>query len=163
MQETWIWSLGQEDPLEKEMVPIPVFLPGKSHGQMKLMYITIPFRDVLSSCLGSSERLDDHMHVFKRVTVPDEKSSFPGVHPGMALPCFSFKSSPCSWHMQWSSQGDGCSSCSTQEGACVSQMLLPSMATGHGWSSRDGEHFTLLSQSTLALGNFEKKEKKGCQ
>ena len=42
-------------------------------------------------------------------------------------------------------------------------LLLPSMATGHGWSSRDGEHFTLLSQSTLALGNFEKKEKKGCQ
>ena len=42
-------------------------------------------------------------------------------------------------------------------------MLLPPMATGHGWSSRDGEHFTLLSQPTLALGNFEKKEKKGCQ
>lgn len=52
------------------------------------MYITIPFINILtlSSCLGSSERLDNHMHVFKRVTVPDEKSSFPGVHPGMALP-----------------------------------------------------------------------------
>ena len=34
-----------------------------------------------------------------------------------------------------------------------------SMASGHGWSSRDGEHFTLLSQPTLALGNFEKREK----
>ena len=33
MHETWIQSLGQEDPLQKEMQPIPVFLPGNSHGQ----------------------------------------------------------------------------------------------------------------------------------
>ena len=29
--------LGQEDPLEKEMAPTPVFLPGKSHGQRILV------------------------------------------------------------------------------------------------------------------------------
>ena len=30
-------SLGQEDPLEKEMVkPTPGFLPGKSHGERSL-------------------------------------------------------------------------------------------------------------------------------
>ena len=28
MQETWIWSLGGKDPLEKEMATTPVFLPG---------------------------------------------------------------------------------------------------------------------------------------
>ena len=28
MQEIQVWSLCQEDPLEKEMQPIPVFLPG---------------------------------------------------------------------------------------------------------------------------------------
>ena len=33
MQETWVWSLGQEDPLE---YPTPVFLPGKSPGQRSL-------------------------------------------------------------------------------------------------------------------------------
>ena len=33
MQETHVQSLGQEDPLEKEMATNPVFLPGKSHGQ----------------------------------------------------------------------------------------------------------------------------------
>ena len=33
MQETWVRSLGQEDPLEKEMV---VFLPGEFHGQRSL-------------------------------------------------------------------------------------------------------------------------------
>ena len=33
MQETRVQSLGQEDPLEKEWPPTPVFLPGESHGQ----------------------------------------------------------------------------------------------------------------------------------
>ena len=36
MQETWVWSLGWEDPQEKGMVPTPVFLPGESHGQRRL-------------------------------------------------------------------------------------------------------------------------------
>ena len=36
MQETWVWSLGQENPLEEEMQPTPVFLPGESHGQRSL-------------------------------------------------------------------------------------------------------------------------------
>ena len=31
-QEMWIWSLGQEDPLDKEMATTPVFLPGKYYG-----------------------------------------------------------------------------------------------------------------------------------
>ena len=29
LQETWVQSLGQEDPLEKGMEPTPVLLPGK--------------------------------------------------------------------------------------------------------------------------------------
>ena len=33
VQETWVQSLAQEDPLEKEMASIPLFLPGKFHGQ----------------------------------------------------------------------------------------------------------------------------------
>ena len=37
MQETWVQSLGQEDPLEKEMATTPVFLPGKYHGQRSLV------------------------------------------------------------------------------------------------------------------------------
>ena len=36
-QETWVWSLGGKDPLEKEMAPTPVFLPGESHGQRNLV------------------------------------------------------------------------------------------------------------------------------
>ena len=50
MLETWIWSLGRKDPLEKEMATDssilawrrkwllnPVFLPGEFHGQRSLM------------------------------------------------------------------------------------------------------------------------------
>ena len=33
--ETWVESLGQEDPLEKGL-PIPIFLPGEFHGQRSL-------------------------------------------------------------------------------------------------------------------------------
>ena len=33
MWETWVWSLGREDPLEKgKATPTPVFWPGESHG-----------------------------------------------------------------------------------------------------------------------------------
>ena len=35
MWETWVQSLGQENPLEKESTP--VFLPGKSHGLRRLV------------------------------------------------------------------------------------------------------------------------------
>ena len=31
MRETWVQSLGKEDPLEWQ--PTPVFLPGESHGR----------------------------------------------------------------------------------------------------------------------------------
>ena len=30
--ETWVQSLGWEDPLEKERLPTPVFWPGEFHG-----------------------------------------------------------------------------------------------------------------------------------
>ena len=30
MRETWVRSLGWEDPLEKGRLPTPVFLPGES-------------------------------------------------------------------------------------------------------------------------------------
>ena len=36
VQETRVRSLGQEDPLEKEMVTHSSFLPGESHGQRSL-------------------------------------------------------------------------------------------------------------------------------
>ena len=37
MQETWVQSLGREDPLEEEMVTTPVFLSGELHGQKSVV------------------------------------------------------------------------------------------------------------------------------
>ena len=36
MKKIWVYSLGQEEPLEKGMAPTPVFLPGQFHGQGSL-------------------------------------------------------------------------------------------------------------------------------
>ena len=36
-QDTGGRSLGQEDPVEKERQPTPIFLPGKVHGQRSLV------------------------------------------------------------------------------------------------------------------------------
>ena len=36
MKETWVWSLGCEDPLEKKWQSTPVFLPREFHGQRSL-------------------------------------------------------------------------------------------------------------------------------
>ena len=36
MQEMWVRSLGQEDPLEKDMATPSIFLPGESHRQRGL-------------------------------------------------------------------------------------------------------------------------------
>ena len=37
MPDICVWSLGQEDPLEKGMLPNPVFLPREFHGQRSLV------------------------------------------------------------------------------------------------------------------------------
>ena len=36
MQKTWVQSLDQKDPLEKEQLPTPVFWSGEFHGQRSL-------------------------------------------------------------------------------------------------------------------------------
>ena len=37
MQETWVQSFDWEDPLEEAWEPIPIFLPGETHGQRSLV------------------------------------------------------------------------------------------------------------------------------
>ena len=48
MQETWVQSLGQEDPLEKGMATHSSILPGKSHG----------WRSLVGYSLGSHKKSD---------------------------------------------------------------------------------------------------------
>ena len=59
MRETWVRSLGQEDPLKKEMAPTPVFLPGESHGRRSLVGCSPWGRKEL----GTTERLHFHFQI----------------------------------------------------------------------------------------------------
>ena len=57
VQETWVQSLGQEDPLAtREWLPTPVFLPGESHGQKSLA----GYRPKGCKELDTTEQLSTH-------------------------------------------------------------------------------------------------------
>ena len=57
IQETWVRSLGWEDPLEKGMVTTAVLLPGEFHGQRSLA----GYRPYGCKDPDTTERLT-HMH-----------------------------------------------------------------------------------------------------
>ena len=38
VRETWVWSLGWEDPWRRERLPTPVFWPGEFHGLYSLYH-----------------------------------------------------------------------------------------------------------------------------
>ena len=55
MQETWVRSLGQEEPLEKEMaIQYPVLLPGKFHGWRSLVGYSPWGHKELDTCQSDS-------------------------------------------------------------------------------------------------------------
>ena len=41
VHDTWVQSLGREDPMEKEMATTSVFLPREFHGQRSLVGYTV--------------------------------------------------------------------------------------------------------------------------
>ena len=57
-QEIQVWSLGWEDPLEKEITTIPIFLPEKSHGQKSL----VGYSPLSCNESDLTERLNHHHH-----------------------------------------------------------------------------------------------------
>ena len=61
MQETEVWSLGQEDPLEKEMATHSSVLGWKSHGQSeeeKLKFYITSYSFCLCNPACSIQSLD---------------------------------------------------------------------------------------------------------
>ena len=73
MQETWVRSLGWEDPLEKEWQPTPVFLPGKSHGRRSL----VGYRPWGRKESDTTERLHFHFHYTPTSFVTSDVQKFP--------------------------------------------------------------------------------------
>ena len=59
MQETWVRSLGREDPWKRKWQSTPVLLPGKSHGQRSLVGYSPWGRKELDT----TERLHFHFHI----------------------------------------------------------------------------------------------------
>ena len=56
MWETQVRSLGQDDPLEKEMATHSIFLPGKSHGQRSLEMLFLLLYPSANSTAGTKGR-----------------------------------------------------------------------------------------------------------
>ena len=65
MRETWVRSLGQEDPLEKEWQSTPVLLPGQFHGRRSLVGYSPWGRKELDT----TERLHFHFHLVEMAFV----------------------------------------------------------------------------------------------
>ena len=58
MQETWVRSLGWEDPWRRKWQPTPVSLPGESHGRRSLVGYSPQGRKELDT----TECLHFHFH-----------------------------------------------------------------------------------------------------
>ena len=69
MQETWVWSLGQEDHLEKGTATHSRILAGESHGQRSLVGCSPWSRKEL----GMTERLTlSHFTLEKRLNTKEK-------------------------------------------------------------------------------------------
>ena len=72
MQETQVWFLGWEDPLEKEMATTTVFLPGESHGQRNLAGYS-PWGHKSQTRLSDLTTSNRNLDFFKIRNVPIKK------------------------------------------------------------------------------------------
>ena len=73
MWETWVWSLGWEDPWRRERLPTPVFWSGEFMGSQRLRHDWVPFTSF-------------HMHKRVRVDVFEPTFSRALMHV-CACPC----------------------------------------------------------------------------
>ena len=104
MQETWVWSLGWEDPLEKGMAIHSTFLPGEFHRQRSLVgYSPWACKELDGNWATNADCV---IKRFERCVRSRDKESM-GV-PGLRLVTRQksaswkefFRSKSC-WHKQW--------------------------------------------------------------
>ena len=72
MQQTWVWSLGWEDPWRRENLPTPVFWPGEFHG---------PYSPPSHKELVTTERLSLHFSKPASVSLRQEATADLGESP----------------------------------------------------------------------------------
>ena len=88
MQETWIWSLGQEEPLEKGIATTPLFLPGEFHGQKSLEGYNIwghkeldttEWQTLSLSHIHTHTHTHTHIYIYTHIYIWREKESTIGL------------------------------------------------------------------------------------
>ena len=84
MQETWVWSLSQKDPLEKVMAAQAVFLPGEFHGPRSLG----GYGPGCSEGRGMRRWSRGRVSVRAEVLWQNKPAWPPSRNPGMILPLF---------------------------------------------------------------------------
>ena len=60
MQEIWVRSLGQEDPLEEGMATAPLFFAGESHGERSLAGYRVAKGQTRLKRLSTAEHTTHH-------------------------------------------------------------------------------------------------------
>ena len=92
MKETWVGSLGLEDPLEEEMATHSSILPGKSHGQRSLVGYSLRGRreSDATECAHTA-------HVINHINTQPNAHSF--VCPSWISKFYTCSSFPCFFHL----------------------------------------------------------------
>ena len=93
MQETWVQSLGWEDPLEEGWQPTPVFLPEKSHGQRSLSGYSSLGHRVRHNWIGWTNRHVQFSSVTQHVPILISCVIYSNISLSLSL-CFSLSHSP---------------------------------------------------------------------
>ena len=170
MQETWVQSLRREDPLEKVMATISVFLPGEFHGQRSLAGYSLQFSSVQFSCSVVSDSLRPHE---LQHTKPSCPSPTPGSHPNPCPLCqwcnptisssvIPFFSCPQSFPVLGSFQMSQLSTSGSQSIGVSASTSLPPMNTQDwtplgwtGWISLQSKvHSRVFSNTTVQKHQF---------
>ena len=111
MQEMRVPSLGQEDPMEKKWQSIPIFSPGKSHGERSLTGyspwgpqrvghdLATKQQLLLLPDRKRKEKVQDVYHCFKN-QVYKQKASLPDLSTEGHMNTFNFRRG---WEMQLTS------------------------------------------------------------
>ena len=104
-QETWVTSLGWDEPLKRTCQPTPVFLPGKSHGQRSLVgYSPRGYKELdttkhaLSWAFGSVQLLN-HVRLFATLWIAAHQASLSIINSRSSLRLTSIKSMMPSSHL----------------------------------------------------------------
>ena len=74
MQETRVWSLGWEDPLEQRWKATLVFLPGKVHGQRSLVGYS-PWGGKELKMTEATKHTSRHAHMMHGVAKKEKKEA----------------------------------------------------------------------------------------